>query len=97
MKLNDSIYNVCKWLGLIFCPALAVLLATVLPVWGVDPSLVKALVITINAVGVFIGALIGVSQVTIAKENADELAELQVDGEAEDEEPVSDDEITEEI
>ena len=97
MKLNDSIYNVCKWLGLIFCPALAVLLATVLPVWGVDPSLVKALVITINAFGVFIGALIGVSQVTIAKENADELAELQVDGEAEDEEPVSDDEITEEI
>ena len=97
MKLNDSIYNVCKWLGLIFCPALAVLLATVLPVWGVDPSLVKALVITINAVGVFIGALIGVSQVTIAKENADELAELQLDGEAEDEDPVSDDEITEEI
>lgn len=73
MKLNDSIYNVCKWLGLIFCPALAVLLATVLPVWGVDPSLVKALVITINAVGVFIGALIGVSQVTIAKEAAEEV------------------------
>ena len=97
MKLNDSIYNVCKWLGLIFCPALAVLLATVLPVWGVDAGLVKALVITINAVGVFIGALIGVSQVTIAKENADELAELQIDGTAEDEDPVSDDEITEEI
>lgn len=70
MKLNDSIYNVCKWLGLIFCPALAVLLATVLPVWGVDAGLVKALVITINAVGVFIGALIGVSQATIAKENS---------------------------
>ena len=97
MKLNDSIYNVCKWLGLFFCPALAVLLATVLPVWGVDAGLVKALVITINAVGVFIGALIGVSQVTIAKENADELAELQIDGTAEDEDPVSDDEITEEI
>lgn len=72
MKLNDSIYNVCKWLGLIFCPALAVLLATVLPVWGVDPSLVKALVITINAVGVFLGALIGVSQATIAREEAEE-------------------------
>ena len=97
MKLNNKVYDVFKWLGLIFCPALAVLLATVLPVWGVDAGLVKALVITINAVGVFIGALIGVSQVTIAKENADELAELQIDGTAEDEEPVSDDEITEEI
>lgn len=97
MKLNDSIYNVCKWLGLIFCPALAVLLATVLPVWGADPSLVKALVITINAVGVFLGALIGVSQATIARENAEELAEEQFEEEAEDESPVADEEITEEI
>ena len=72
MKLNDKLYDILKWLGLIFCPALAVLLATVLPVWGVDAGLVKALVITINAVGVFIGALIGVSQITIAKENSEE-------------------------
>ena len=92
MKLNDSIYNVFKWLGLIFCPALAVLLATVLPVWGVDAGLVKALVITINALGVFIGALIGVSQVTIAKENADEEF---LEEEAQDEDPVTDEELDE--
>lgn len=72
MKLSNNVYNVFKWLGLIFCPALAVLLATVLPVWGVDAGLVKALVITINAIGVFIGALIGVSQATIAREDAEE-------------------------
>lgn len=72
MKLNNKVYDVLKWLGLIFCPALAVLLATVLPVWGVDAGLIKALVITINAIGVFIGALIGVSQVTIAREDAQE-------------------------
>lgn len=72
MKLSDKLYDIFKWLGLIFCPALAVLLATVLPVWGVDAGLIKALVITINAVGVFIGALIGVSQITIAKENSEE-------------------------
>ena len=72
MKLNNKVYDVFKWLGLIFCPALAVLLATVLPVWGVDAGLVKALVITINAIGVFIGALIGVSQATIAREGAEE-------------------------
>ena len=35
MKLNNKLYDVLKWLGLIFFPALAVLLATVLPVWGV--------------------------------------------------------------
>lgn len=92
MKLSDSIYNVFKWVGLIFCPALAVLLATVLPVWGIDAGLVKALVITINALGVFIGALIGVSQVTIAKENADEEF---LEEEAQDEDPVTDEELDE--
>ena len=70
MKLSNKVYDVFKWLGLIFFPALAVLLATVLPVWGVDAGLVKALVITINAVGVFLGALIGVSQATLAREEA---------------------------
>lgn len=58
--LPDSIYQWCKWIGLIFCPALAVLVATVGPAWGlpyVDP-----IVTTINAVGLFIGALIGASQ-----------------------------------
>lgn len=87
MKLNNNVYDVLKWLGLIFCPALAVLLATVLPVWGVDAGLVKALVITINAVGVFIGALIGVSQATIAREEA---AEEFFETDTEDELPVED-------
>lgn len=94
MKLNNKVYDVFKWLGLIFCPALAVLLATVLPVWGIEEGLVKALVITINAVGVFIGACIGVSQATIARETADEirdeLEEDYVEEEAEDEAPVGD-------
>lgn len=82
MTLNNKVYDVLKWMGLIFCPALAVLLATVLPVWGVDAGLVKALVITINAVGVFIGALIGVSQATIARADAlEEFYEEETDDE----------------
>lgn len=70
MKIPDKLYDILKWVGLIFCPALAVLLATILPVWKVDEGLVKALVITINAVGVFIGALIGVSQIGYSKSQA---------------------------
>lgn len=92
MRLSDSIYNTFKWLGLIFCPALAVLLATVLPVWGIDAGLIKALVITINALGVFIGALIGVSQVTIAKEAAEE---EYLEAESADEDPVIDEDLDE--
>lgn len=87
MKLNNKLYDVLKWLGLIFFPALAVLLATVLPVWGVDAGLIKALVITINAVGVFIGALIGVSQATIAREESlEEFYETETEEDIKDEE-----------
>ena len=89
MKLSNGVYDVFKWLGLVFFPALAVLISVVLPVWGVDAGLVKALVVTINAVGVFIGALIGVSQATIAKEDA---LEEFYETESEDELPVEEDE-----
>lgn len=95
MKLSNGVYDVFKWLGLVFFPALAVLISVVLPVWGVDAGLVKALVVTINAIGVFIGALIGVSQATIAREDA---LEEFYETESEDELPVEEDEPeTEEV
>ena len=95
MKLSNGVYDVFKWLGLVFFPALAVLISVVLPVWGVDAGLIKALVVTINAVGVFIGALIGVSQATIAREDA---LEEFYETESEDELPVEEDEPeTEEV
>ena len=60
--LPDGIYDILKWIGLVLCPALAVLVATVGPVWGVP--YVEPIVTTINAIGLFIGALIGVSQLS---------------------------------
>ena len=73
--LPDGWYNVLKWLGLIACPALAVFYGTVAPVWGWPAP--EGVVITINAVGVLIGVLIGASAVTakapeIENEKADE-------------------------
>lgn len=61
-KLPDDIYNVLKWVGLVLLPALGVLVGTVGKAWGfpyIEPT-----VITINAIGVFIGALIGYSHIT---------------------------------
>jgi hypothetical protein len=98
MKLNDKVYDILKWLGLAFFPALGILLQTVLPVWGVDPSLIKALTVTCNAIGVFIAAIIGVSQVTLAKEKLEmieETADIQ-DGVAEDEDQISIEDLTDE-
>ena len=57
MKLSNKVYDIFKWLGLAFFPALAILLSTILPVWGVDAGLVKALVVTCNGIGVFIAAI----------------------------------------
>lgn len=93
MKLNDKVYDIFKWLGLAFFPAVAILLSTVLPVWGVNPELIKALTVTCNAIGVFIAALIGISQVTLAKEKLQMIEETDdiYEEPAEDEEPVEGD------
>lgn len=63
--LPDNVYQACKWLGLIACPALATFVGVVGPVWGMP--YVDATVTTINATGLLIGALIGASAIT-AKE-----------------------------
>ena len=60
--LPNDVYDTLKWLGLIACPALATFVDVVGPVWGL-PN-VDAVVTTINATGLLIGALIGASHVT---------------------------------
>lgn len=59
--LPDSAYKVLKWMGLIFLPAVASFLCIVGPAWGMP--YVDAIVLTINALGTFIGVCIGASQV----------------------------------
>lgn len=61
--MPDKIYGVLKWIGLIFCPAVAALVGAVGPAWGLPH--VDAIVLTINAIGTFIGACIGVSQLSV--------------------------------
>ena len=60
--LPDTTYRILKWTGLIACPAIATFVGVVGPVWGM-PN-VDAVVTTVNATGLLIGALIGVSHVT---------------------------------
>lgn len=55
-------YQVLKWLGLIACPAIATFVGAVFPAWGIPNA--DAVVLTLNATGVLIGALIGVSAAT---------------------------------
>ncbi|MDG5953512.1 phage holin [Bifidobacterium longum] len=59
--MPSRVYDVLKWLGLIVLPALAVFVNTVGPAWGWPH--VDAIVITLNALGILAGALIGVSAI----------------------------------
>lgn len=67
MILSSKTYDFLKWLALLALPAIAIFVNTVAPLWGMSEDLVKAIVITINALGVLIGTLIGVSQANISK------------------------------
>lgn len=66
MKLPDKLYNILKWICLIALPALAVFYFTLAKIWGLPYE--AEIPATINAVAVLIGALIGISQMTINKE-----------------------------
>lgn len=70
MKMPDKIYDVLKWICLIALPALAVLYFTLAKIWGLPYG--AEITATINAVALFIGSLIGVSQIAINKEAKDE-------------------------
>ena len=60
----EQIYKVLKWAGLIALPAIAVFVSTVGQAWGLDPGLSNAIVTTLNAAGMLVGALLGISQAT---------------------------------
>ena len=67
--LPDKAYEILKWVALIALPAVAWLVGAVGPQWGLPHC--GEIVTTINAVGVFVGALIGVSQLTATKPDDD--------------------------
>lgn len=66
MKLPDKIYDVLKWVALVFLPACAVLYGALAKVWGWPyPS---EIVYTITAVDTFLGGLLGISTITYNQE-----------------------------
>ncbi len=70
MKLPDKVYDVLKWVCLIALPALSTFYSVLASIW--DLPYATQIPKTITAVALFIGALIGVSHLTIKKEEGDE-------------------------
>ena len=67
LMLTNQVYDWLKWIVMIGLPAISVLVATLGQIWGWVG--VDKIVLTINAVTVFLGALIGVSTATYNKAN----------------------------
>ena len=59
MKLNDKTYNWLKWGCLIAFPALSTLITTIGLIWGIPYY--EEIAATVTALGLFGGALIGIS------------------------------------
>lgn len=65
--LNDKAYEALKWAGLIAFPAIATFIGVIGAVWGWHDT--DAIVTTLNAIGVLIGSLIGISHATAKTED----------------------------
>lgn len=70
LKLNDSVYNCLKWICLTFLPACAFLYGLLADIWGLPYE--SQITRTISGVALFIGMLIGISQLAINKERREQ-------------------------
>jgi len=59
IQLENKIYDVLKWVAIIGIPALSVLVIALSQLWGWDYA--PQIVGTLDAIAVFIGAIIGIS------------------------------------
>lgn len=65
--LNNRTYEILKWAGLIAFPAIATFIGVIGAVWGWHDT--DAIVTTLNAIGLLIGSLIGISHATAKTED----------------------------
>lgn len=66
MKLNNTLYNILKWLCLIVLPAIGTLYYALAGIWGFPYG--EQVVATITAICTFIGTIIGISTISYNKE-----------------------------
>lgn len=68
MEMSDKIYDVLKWVALIFIPALGTLYFAISAIWGLPYG--EQIVGTLTAVDTFLGALLGISTYQYNKEDS---------------------------
>ena len=69
MKLPNRLFDILKWVAILFLPALAILVRSIFAIWNLPFG--RELSDTIVAMQVFLGAILGVSTLNYNKEDAD--------------------------
>ena len=70
MKISNRMYDLLKWVAILFLPALAILIRTVFAIWQIPYG--EQISATIIALQVFLGAILGVSTLNYNKESTNE-------------------------
>lgn len=60
--MNNKLYDILKWVAILFLPALSTLIAVTFQIWNIPYG--NEIAQTITALGVFLGAILGVSSMT---------------------------------
>ena len=63
--MSNKLYDVLKWIAILFLPALATLVAVVFKIWDLPYG--PEIAATITAVATFLGAILGVSHIQYMK------------------------------
>lgn len=65
MKLSNKVYDILKWIAMIFLPALGALYFGLSQIWGFPYG--EEIVGTISIIDTFLGALLGISTMNYNK------------------------------
>ena len=69
MKLPNNVYDVLKWIAVVVLYAASTAFSVIAQAWGVSADIVTPVVVTINAIGTLLGAVIGVSTAKYYNQN----------------------------
>lgn len=64
MILPDKVYDILKWILIVFTPALITLISTLGVIYGFNTEIIT---LTIGAIATFIASLIGISNINYKK------------------------------
>ena len=67
--MNNKLYDFLKWVAILFLPALSTLIAVTVQIWNLPYG--SEISQTITALGVFLGAILGISSIQYKKNNDD--------------------------